>query len=109
MGQGVANVATVLKSLFLLIEAVRHTYDLLHQHIPLFLASKVRFCPDTRSYDDEFQFWTALGVEGDDADQLADMRVEWRDGFLFVSGRCANTPGLLDRLAALAISIFQFR
>ena len=68
--------------IFVCIEAVRNSYDLLHRFLRQFVQGYLESADDDRDSQSVYEFWVALGVVPDLVDELVDLGLRWVGGKL---------------------------
>ena len=98
----------IFKNVYLGVAALRQCYDLLELELRPFILDKHAFRPRCHDYDKVFQFWVALGVEPDVAEELGHLDLEWVGGALYVNDCFVDSLDLFDRIYAAMLYLFRF-
>ena len=70
----------LLKNCFIVVQSLRNAYDLLYQHLAMWVVSKVKFTASPASPGELSILWTALGVEPEWVEALAPLGLIFRSG-----------------------------
>ena len=99
-----------LRDLFVAIESVRNSYDMLHDHLPSWIKRRAMFV-DARDEEVEqaLTLWVALGVESEYADVLANLALRFRNGHLEVARAWEGDDSVWDRVAVAILHVMRFR
>ena len=89
----------LMKDLWSIIEASRSARASVMDHAPGWVASRLVF----RDWGHEhlYRFWTMLGIESVDCDELSDLQVRVVDGTIYVAEHLQDDPEIVNRLVLL--------
>ena len=96
----VSDSPDVAKTLYIAVAALRHSFDLLHGCLSSFLNNNFSFVDhDVADYQERYDFWTCLGVESAIAEEMAELRLLWRNGRVEISRKFIGDADLVERVA----------
>lgn len=98
--------ADTVKSAFLVIEALRNSYSMLVEHLPLWIAKTLRF--SDWSMNKQYEFWTLLGVLPDTIDLLMYLQLRWEVDGLHVAARFEGDPNILHLVSTALLALWRY-
>ena len=101
---------TETTGLYIVIESLRNSYELLHRVAPSFVAKHLRFSAAHLDGDSLRQLWNALSVDPEASVQLCELELRWsfEDRRLYVHEAWRGSEGLEQKVVALLTSVFRF-
>ena len=101
----------MLKDLWVVIESLRNSYDMLCDHLGAWIEAKLVFVDEPLFTDQSRQeLWQSLGVEPETVELLTfTLRFEWRSGFLRVRSDCHELEDLVGQISFALLSMWKFR
>ena len=98
-----------INDLYVAIESLRNSFDLLHGFLKTFIQEALE--PTAAPYDvgAVSRFWTLLGVAPDIVDLLTELNLHWSGGRLFVSKASMEHPDAIERVSTAMLHVFRFR
>ncbi len=99
-----------LSDLFITIESLRNSYDLLRMHLG-FLCCRISFRDDPGEQNEDAlrQFWVALGAEVEGLEWLVDLDPWWEEGRLWVGAKWRGQADVEEKVSNNLIYVFLFR
>ena len=101
----------MMKDMHIILESLRNSSNLIWQSLGAWLGEVLVFKPDTELPEAEVLelLWTALGVEPELVDLLANtFRLTWAGGQLQVAATCMSDPAFMEQLSATLLAVWQF-
>ena len=101
-----------MKDIFVGIESLRNSYDLLHKWLGPWIQQHLSFVPDDDCDPPEAlqELWHCMGLEHDVVEVLTTvLRLKWADGFLQVAASCSLPGNLVETVSYCLLSIWHFR
>ena len=106
----VADTAGALKGLYIGLESLRNGYSLLFSHLRTFLTSSLAFAgEDHPGVDELFTMWTDVGLDAEEAQELADLGILWKGGHVWVRADVHSQPNHIGRIHKAFLKTMQFR
>ena len=105
----VSNQAEVHKALFIAVESCRNSFDLIHRWLESFVVGNLWFCNRRIPHETASRFWIDLSVDGDVADQLAELGLWWHNGRLEVAKEHIGKADLVRDIVGLITSVLKFK
>lgn len=96
------------KDIYIAIESLRNSYDLLYEHMGAWLSENVRFVDDPASPEDLMDMWNALGVKPEWVDLLVSLRLLWRRGRLEVHSARVEEANLFEDISGALLYLWKF-
>lgn len=101
---------SLLKDIYIGIEALRNSYDLLQRFLGSWVSQVVRFVEQPVSAEVLAELWIALGISADMVEVLAhDLHLIWKDGFLEVDARLQGDSDLLEKVSGCLLYIWKWK
>ena len=90
---------TLMKDLWSIIESSRATKASVLEYAPWWLASRLVF----RDWENDhcYRFWTMLGIESADCDELTELQLRVVDGTVFLAEDAQTDPDIINRVSHL--------
>ena len=104
----VPDAADTVKKLFIVVESLRNSYDLLLGHLPSFLTKHLVLVDEGPDPMELRGLWTALGLDTDLCQTLADLGLLWVDGHLQCCRRRVKGD-LVEKVHSCLIAATRFR
>ena len=102
--------AELLREVYLGVEGVRNGYSILHDWLGGWLSQGVRLVETPHADPASLaKVWVTLGVEPEQAEDLGQLGLLWRQGFLEVSDAYENNASLFEELSSHLLTLWRFK
>ena len=109
---GMAKDKELLRDVYIGIESLRNSCDLLTTYVAEWVATKLSFRADPASRQwqlDQHSLWEALGLNPDIIESLVFiLEFEFADSRVWVSPRCSDQPSLVNDLVGTLLTTWKF-
>lgn len=106
------NDPSLMKDIYIVIESLRNSHNLIQRHLRAWIADKVQFADEWSGEESSVmgEMWTTLGVEPAVVEVLvADLQLRWQGGSLQVAAKWAASSGLVEKVSFCLLSLWHFR
>ena len=98
----------IVKNMFIVVASYRNGYDLLMRHLPEWIRDHLRFEEPAMPPEAYEQLWASLDVQPGIAQKLVELRVLFRDGYLWVAEECKGHKNIGDDLIWALMGVWRF-
>ena len=98
-----------LKDIYVTIQALRNSYDLLMRELPFWLRAVVVFVPETEPGAFLHELWGHLGTPDEIVAALLRAGILWKNGQLQVSQEVKDDPHVYEDIASALMAVWKFR
>ena len=102
-----SNQSDVHRALFIAVQSYRNSFDLFHGYLESFVVASLWFCSRRIPHETAYRFWVDLCVDGDVADQLAELGLWWHNGRLEVAKEHIGKADLVRDILGLFTSVLN--
>ena len=102
------NDGTVLKDVYVAIESLRRSYNILYERMAPWLQRVVYFTDEAEDVATLSQLWAALGVDPEFIEDIAGLGLLWRGGRLLVRRAHQHNAELFDTLSTCLLELWKF-
>eukprot|EP00971_Amphidinium_carterae_P341469 6480271-Amphidinium_carterae.2 len=106
---GECQSSALVSDLYIVVESLRNTFDLLHSRLPDFIRTHLRFTDELLPQDTLYQFWLAVGATGEVLHVLVNLQVRFVEGRLLVASSWQDKDDLSETVAYCLLYLFRFR
>jgi hypothetical protein len=98
-----------LKDLYIVIQSLRNSFDVIHGYLKIFVTENLQFVQDAGDSQEVYQYWVQLGIQSDVAETLAELGLRWANGHLQVSERHKSSDSLIETVCSSMLVVFKWK